>query len=89
MRYGKIGNHIPTISAKVLTHQLREMMDDGLVVRKVFAEVPLRVEYSLGEMGISLFTIFTELRRWGLSEDKVHSIQCAYCKKCQPIWQAK
>jgi DNA-binding HxlR family transcriptional regulator len=89
VRYGQIGNNIPTISAKVLTHQLREMIDDGLVVRKVFAEVPPRVEYSLGEMGKSLFTVFTELRRWGLSEDKVHSIQCAYCKKCQPIWQAK
>jgi len=89
VRYGKIGNHIPTISAKVLTQQLREMVDDGLLVREVFAEIPPRVEYSLGEMGISLFTVFKELRRWGLSEDKVHSVQCAYCKNCQPLWQVK
>lgn len=89
VRYGQIGNNIPTISAKVLTQQLREMVDDGLVVRKVFAEIPPRVEYSLGEMGISLFTVFKELRRWGLSEDKVHSVQCAFCEKCQPVWQVK
>lgn len=87
VRYGQIGNHIPAISAKVLTQQLREMIDDGLVIRKVFAEIPPRVEYSLSEMGISIFTVFKELRRWGLSEDKVHSVQCAYCKKCQPVWQ--
>lgn len=89
MRYGTIGNNIPAISAKVLTQQLREMTDDGLVVRKVFAEVPARVEYSLSEMGISLYTVFKELRRWGLSEDKVHSVQCSYCEKCQPVWQVE
>lgn len=89
VRYGQIGNNIPAISAKVLTQQLREMAEDGLVVRKVFAEIPPRVEYSLSEMGISLYTVFKELRRWGLSEDKVHSVQCAFCEKCQPIWQFK
>lgn len=89
VRYGQIGNNIPTISAKVLTQQLREMANDGLVVRKVFAEIPPRVEYSLSEMGISLYTVFKELRRWGLSEDKVHSVQCAFCMKCQPVWQDK
>lgn len=89
VRYGQIGNNIPTISAKVLTQQLREMVDDGLVVRKVFAEIPPRVEYSLNEMGISLYTVFKELRRWGLSEDKVHSVQCSFCEKCQPVWQDK
>lgn len=87
VRYGQIGNHISTVSAKVLTQQLREMMDDGLVVRNVFAEMPPRVEYSLSEMGISIFAVFKELRRWGLDEDKVHSVQCAFCKKCQPLWQ--
>jgi DNA-binding HxlR family transcriptional regulator len=88
VRYGQISNHIPNISAKVLTQQLREMMDDGLVERKVFAEVPPRVEYYLSEMGLSIFTVFKELRRWGLDDDKVHSVQCAFCKKCQPLWQA-
>lgn len=89
VRYGQISNHIPNISAKVLTQQLREMMDDGLVVREVFAEIPPRVEYSLSEMGLSIFTVFKELRRWGLDEDKVNSVQCAFCKKCQPLWQVK
>lgn len=89
VRYGQIGNNIPKISAKVLTQQLREMVGDGLVVRKVFAEIPPRVEYSLSEMGISLYSVFKELRRWGLSEDNVHSVQCSFCEKCQPVWQVK
>lgn len=89
VRYGQLGKQIPAISAKVLTQQLREMIDDGLVARKVFAEIPPRVEYSLSEMGISLFTIFKELRRWGLDENKTHAVQCSFCAKCQPVWQVK
>ena len=87
VRYGQIGTNIPAVSAKVLTQQLREMVNDGLVVRKVFAEIPPRVEYSLSEMGMSLYTVFKELRRWGLNEDKVHSVQCSFCAKCQLLWQ--
>ncbi len=86
VRYGQICNHIPAISAKVLTQQLREMTNDGLVVRTVFAEIPPRVEYSLSEMGTSIFSIFKELRRWGLYEDKIHSAQCSYCRQCQPLF---
>lgn len=87
VRYGHISRNIPAVSAKVLTQQLREMLEDGLLVREVFAEIPPRVEYSLSEMGISIFSIFKELRRWGLDEDKVHAAQCAFCKKCQPVWR--
>jgi len=89
VRFGQLGNNIPSVSAKVLTQQLRELTDDGLVVRTVFAEIPPRVEYSLSEMGVSIFTIFVELRRWGLCEDKAHSVECAYCKKCQPFWHGE
>jgi len=89
VRYGQIGNHIPSISAKVLTQQLRELMADGLVMRMVFAEIPPRVEYSLSRMGISIFTVFKELRQWGLSEDNEHSVKCSYCKKCQPFLESE
>ena len=44
VRYGRLGAQIPAVSAKVLTQQLREMEEDGLIVRTVFAEVPPRVE---------------------------------------------
>jgi DNA-binding HxlR family transcriptional regulator len=84
VRYGALERGIPTISSKVLTQRLREMEADGLVVRTIFSEIPPRVEYSLDEMGISIFKVFTEMRRWGLEEDKRHNIRCAGCKNCLP-----
>ena len=86
VRYGAIKERIPTVSAKVLTQQLREMERDGIITRTVFPEVPPRVEYSLTEMGVSIFTVLGEMRRWGLEEDKVHSIQCSFCYECRPIY---
>jgi DNA-binding HxlR family transcriptional regulator len=85
VRYGALERGIPTISAKVLTQQLREMEADGLVVRTIFPEIPPRVEYSLDEMGTSIFKVFTEMRRWGLEEDRRHDIRCAECKNCLPF----
>jgi DNA-binding HxlR family transcriptional regulator len=85
LRYGQLGAQIPAVSAKVLTQQLREMEGDGLIVRTVYAEVPPRVEYSLTDMGASIFTVFTELRRWGLEEDRVHEVHCSFCGKCRPF----
>jgi DNA-binding HxlR family transcriptional regulator len=85
VRYGALERAIPAISAKVLTQQLREMETDGLVVRTIFPEIPPRVEYSLDEMGASIFKVFAEMRRWGLEENKRHSIRCAGCKNCLPL----
>ncbi|NLT58949.1 MAG: helix-turn-helix transcriptional regulator [Clostridiales bacterium] len=84
LRYGTIGKRIPEISSKVLIAQLREMEKDGLIVREVFPEVPPRVEYSLSEKGASIFTIFLELRRWGLALNDDEKVECAMCKKCIP-----
>ena len=64
-RFGEIAVRIPTISRKVLTEQLKELEQDGLVVRKRFKEIPPRVEYSLTELGKSLSPVFKEMEVWG------------------------
>src|SRR5690349_11701240 len=56
---------IPDASQKVLVQQLREMEQHGLVSRKVFAEVPPRVEYSATKLGLSLRPIVASLCEWG------------------------
>jgi DNA-binding HxlR family transcriptional regulator len=84
IRYGALHSEITGVSAKVLTQQLKEMETDGLVLRTVFPEIPPRVEYSLTEMGTSIFTVFKEMRRWGIAEDKFNKTECVNCKSCQP-----
>ena len=54
MRFGELKKSVGNVSQKVLTAQLRTMEESGLVNRKVYAEVPPRVEYSLTELGKSL-----------------------------------
>lgn len=61
---------IPAISKKVLTDNLRALEDDGLVDRKVFAEVPPRVEYSLTPLGKSLKPILDAMSDWGTDYKK-------------------
>lgn len=64
-RFGELQRSIGSISQKVLTQQLRSMEEDGLVVRKVYAEVPPRVEYSLTDAGLSLKSILDAMLKWG------------------------
>lgn len=64
-RFGELKKFIGTVSQKVLTAQLRDMVENGLVHRKVYAEVPPRVEYSLTELGQSLQPVLDAIRNWG------------------------
>ena len=64
-RFGELKKSIGTVSQKVLTAQLREMEAQGLVSRKVYAEVPPRVEYTLTETGYSLKSVLDAMWAWG------------------------
>ena len=64
-RFGELKKSIGTVSQKVLTAQLRDMEQNGLLTRKVYAEVPPRVEYTLTETGYSLKTILDAMWAWG------------------------
>ena len=64
-RFGELKKSIGTVSQKVLTAQLRDMEKKGLLTRKVYAEVPPRVEYTLTETGYSLKTVLDAMGTWG------------------------
>lgn len=64
-RFNEIYHSIDGVSQKVLTQKLREMESDGLLERKVYAEVPPKVEYSLTELGMTLKPILDSMERWG------------------------
>jgi DNA-binding HxlR family transcriptional regulator len=64
-RFGELRRGLPGVSEKMLSQQIREMEEDGLVSRTVFPEVPPRVEYSLTEQGRSLNAALGPLGDWG------------------------
>lgn len=65
MRFGELKKSIGHVTQKVLTAQLRQMEASGLLTRKVYAEVPPRVEYTLIELGYSLKPVMDALWEWG------------------------
>ena len=64
-RFGELKKSVGHVTQKVLTAQLRQMEQSGLVNRKVYAEVPPRVEYTLTELGYSLKPIMDAMWTWG------------------------
>ena len=64
-RFGEIKKSVGNVSQKVLTANLRSMEDSGLLTRKVYPEVPPRVEYTLTETGYSLKPILDAMVAWG------------------------
>ena len=65
LRFGELKKSIGTVTQKVLTAQLRDMEQEGLLTRKVYAEVPPRVEYTLTETGYSLKPVLDAMSAWG------------------------
>ena len=70
-RFGELKKSIGTISQKVLTSNLRAMEESGLISRKVYPEVPPKVEYSLTELGYSLKPILDAMYSWGEDFKKI------------------
>jgi len=64
-RFSELRRDVAGVSQKVLTQQLREMERDGIVHRKVYAQVPPKVEYSLTVTGKSLLPVVKVMCRWG------------------------
>ena len=64
-RFGELKKSVGNVTQKVLTAQLRDMEEQGLVHRRVYAEVPPRVEYSLTDLGKSLKPILDAMWTWG------------------------
>lgn len=64
-RFGELQKLFPSISHRILTKQLKELMEDGIIERYVYPEVPPRVEYSITELGMTLVPIVDMLYDWG------------------------
>ena len=65
LRFNEIRRLIPNVTQRMLTTQLRELEADGFLIRKVYPEVPPRVEYRLSPRGHSLEPIIRALKAWG------------------------
>jgi DNA-binding HxlR family transcriptional regulator len=79
LRYSELQKALPAINAKMLTKQLRELEEDGVVNRRVYPEVPPRVEYRITDFGKTLIPILEALCDWGsdyLGIEDNSSYQC-------------
>ena len=65
LRYGELNRAVVGITPKMLTQTLKELESDGLITRKVYLEVPPKVEYSLTETGKELIPFISQMRSWG------------------------
>ena len=64
VRFGQLDSIIPLISRKVLTEQLKELEEDGLLERLAYKELPPRVEYKLSEKGLAFLPILESIKEW-------------------------
>lgn len=81
MRYGEIKNDIPHITHKMLSSQLKELEEEGFIIRKAFAEVPPRVEYSITKRGKRAIILIEEIRKYGLELMKEFGVDDAKISK--------
>jgi DNA-binding HxlR family transcriptional regulator len=64
-RFNELRRLIPDVTQRMLTTQLRELENNGIVARKIFPQIPPKVEYSLTTLGKTLTPILIELKKWG------------------------
>ncbi|MTV47367.1 transcriptional regulator [Heliobacillus mobilis] len=74
LRFSEIKRLIPQATQKMLTQQLRSLEEDGLIIRKVYPEVPPKVEYSLSESGKNLKPVLDAMCQFGKTYVEEHSI---------------
>lgn len=72
LRFGELSRLLDGTTPRVLTRQLRELEDDGLVIRTVHRQVPPKVEYELSDVGRSVGPLLAELTRWGRAYARPH-----------------
>lgn len=63
-RFSDITETIPNISARMLTERFKELEKEGIVLRKVYPEIPVRIEYELTKKGIELQSAMDEIQKW-------------------------
>ena len=68
LRFGELRRRVPSVTPKMLTQQLRQMEDDGLIRREVFAEVPPKVVYTMTKRGLSLQPVLLSLHDWSVAQ---------------------
>lgn len=79
MRFGELQKELPGVNTKMLTKQLRELEEDGVISRKVYPEVPPRVEYAITDFGRTLIPILEALCNWGAEYLGVNSETAHQC----------
>ncbi|MDB6455191.1 winged helix-turn-helix transcriptional regulator [Falsirhodobacter sp. 20TX0035] len=67
MRFSELGRAIPSVTQRMMTLQLRELEEAGIIIRTVHPEVPPRVEYELTPLGHSLEPVLVSMRDWGVA----------------------
>ena len=65
LRYKELERAIPEVTPKMLVKVLKELEEEKIITRKVYAEVPPRVEYSVTNLGLSLNSLIVEIHKWG------------------------
>jgi DNA-binding HxlR family transcriptional regulator len=73
-RFSELKRSLPNITQKMLTKQLRELEEEDIIERKVYPQVPPKVEYSITEYGRSLESILVNMHEWGLNHQN-HKMQ--------------
>lgn len=81
LRYNELDKAIPNVSQKMLTQQLKALVESGWVLKKDFKEIPPRTEYKLTKLGISFIPILTSIYEWGIEHNMVNKNAKTMCKK--------